>query len=157
MKHKYGNLIRAFRLGLDTDGNGELTKCEFGPAVRAEGFEGNLRRLWSELDIGSTGKIQMHAWTPEESPILREFQEYLVGNYETAETAWLAMCKYKQTYLKLGHFVEACKHIGFEGNAAAVHDFLRGDPGASKFVVQRDIVWLGGVELGSTEETDDDA
>merc|ERR1719230_784194 len=47
---KYGNLLRAWKSSLDSDGSGKLSFQEFCAAARNEGYVGNLKGLWKELD-----------------------------------------------------------------------------------------------------------
>ena len=43
LRRKYGNLLRAWKLGLDSDGSGKLSFVEFCQSARSEGFAGNLK------------------------------------------------------------------------------------------------------------------
>lgn len=45
LQRKYGNLLRAWNLGLDTTGDGKLGFTEFCQAVRGQGYAGDLKKL----------------------------------------------------------------------------------------------------------------
>merc|ERR1719262_347396 len=47
---KFGSVVAGWRK-LDADGNGHLSFGEFCQACRRMGFHGNLKLLWSQLDV----------------------------------------------------------------------------------------------------------
>merc|ERR1719324_1079939 len=70
LKRKYGNLVRAWRMTLDVDGNGTLTYNEFGPSVRSEGYEGSIRELWNALDEDGGGEVSLYEFDPDSADLL---------------------------------------------------------------------------------------
>merc|ERR1719487_2385479 len=48
---KYGNLLRAWHIGLDTGKRGKIGFTEFATAMRNEGFNGDVNTIWKDLDI----------------------------------------------------------------------------------------------------------
>ena len=56
---KHGHLVRAWRRVLDLDGNGRLSRNEFFIAARDCGYQGNLKKLWDEMDEDGSGHIQL--------------------------------------------------------------------------------------------------
>jgi len=154
---RYGNVVRAWRIGLDRDGSGTLTKDEFGPALRAHGFEGGAKSIWNELDDDGGGVISMNEWDRDVARLLQSFKEHLRQHYETAETAWADMCPKGQMYLKKEQFALACRRLGWgtDTEALKLHPMLCGDPlGCSKMVVLKDILWLGQCDLGVDDDDD---
>merc|ERR1719502_2620083 len=65
LQRKYGNLLRAWTMGLDSDGSGKLSFVEFCNSARAKGFAGNLKALWKEMDSDGEGFVSMHEFAPE--------------------------------------------------------------------------------------------
>ena len=54
---RYGNLMRAWRKGLDLDGSGKLSFTEFCKALRDQGFRGSRGRRPRHGAQGSGGHI----------------------------------------------------------------------------------------------------
>merc|ERR1719333_645708 len=44
------NMFRAWKNGMDNDGNGKLTFIEFSEAVRMQSYGGDIRELWKYFD-----------------------------------------------------------------------------------------------------------
>merc|ERR1719230_2325137 len=59
LETRFGNLVRAWRKGLDTSGDGKLSFTEFCNSCRAIGYTGNLKKLWNELDVDKSGFVSL--------------------------------------------------------------------------------------------------
>lgn len=55
----YGNVVRAWRHGLDRDHNDKMDFAEFSSAVRDVGYAGSARELWAELDLNGNGYVSL--------------------------------------------------------------------------------------------------
>lgn len=60
LRHKFGSIARAWRVGLDRDESGLLDFREFCAAMRAIGYVGNLRTLWFNMDADNSGALGTH-------------------------------------------------------------------------------------------------
>merc|ERR1719316_1615439 len=65
LQRKYGNLLRAWTMGLDSNGSGKLSFVEFCSSARAEGFAGNLKALWKEMDADGEGFVTLEEFAPD--------------------------------------------------------------------------------------------
>ena len=82
LKIKYGNIFRAWKEGLDTDGSGKLSFGEFCTAVRKIGYCGSVQLLWDALsreEEGVVGKfIELQDIAPEEGKLMESFRSALL-------------------------------------------------------------------------------
>jgi hypothetical protein len=155
LKRLGGNVLRAFRLFLDHDGNGVLTYDEFGPAVRAIGYEGSIKQLWRDLDPNDDGTISLYEVCPKTAKFLQSFKVALTRKYPTAQTAWRAMTPGGQKSLTLKSFSEACDIVGWKGNTVRLFKMLDAGAMYAKHIYISDIEWLGEFETGAPEEDED--
>merc|ERR1719487_1746203 len=82
LQRKYGNLLRAWTMGLDSDGSGKLSFVEFCNSARAEGFAGNLKALWKEMDADGEGFVTLEEFAPEIYKLLTSFKSFLKEKHE---------------------------------------------------------------------------
>ena len=61
-RHYWGNMVRAWREGLDRDHNDRMDYNEFSVAVKDVGYAGNAKELWQELDLNKNGYVSL--WVP---------------------------------------------------------------------------------------------
>merc|ERR1719487_2686260 len=78
---KYGNLLRAWHLGLDTGKRGKIGFTEFATAMRNEGFNGDVNSIWKELDTDGGGLVSIDELAPKEGKMLLDFKEKLVAKF----------------------------------------------------------------------------
>merc|ERR1719284_1475099 len=88
LRRMCGNLVRAWRLKLDLDGNGVITYNEFGPAVRSLGYEGSIKELWQALDEDDGGAITLNELDHRTAAVVEDFKVHLMNNSPTAQSAW---------------------------------------------------------------------
>jgi len=122
LARKYGNLLRAWRVGLDTDGSGKISFVEFCNAARAEGFSGNLKALWKEMGGGDDGFVSMAEFAPDVAALVDSFMKCLKHHGEgSIIKAWKKhLDTDKSGSVSKEEFIEAMGKMGFEGDAARV-------------------------------------
>jgi hypothetical protein len=158
LKRKYGNLVRAFRLGLDIDGNGVLTYNEFAVACRAFGFEGSLRNLWDQLDVYADGQVCLHEIDANAAELLDSFKKHVFARFETAPLAWKAMDRQGLKFLTADSFGKSCKSIGWRGNFRKCHAMLDSDPTMNTRgkIHLKDIEWIRTFHTGLPDDAYND-
>mmetsp|Transcript_19090 Transcript_19090/g.44629 ORF Transcript_19090/g.44629 Transcript_19090/m.44629 type:complete len:948 (+) Transcript_19090:57-2900(+) len=122
---RYGNMVRAWRLEFDPDGDGKLQFTEFCRACREIGFHGNLKALWLSLDADDTGYIDLAELDPEAVSFFEEFEGILRTFFDDLDAAW--WCCLDPDYSEkcsLEEFEHACRLIGFTKSAKRLFTFL---------------------------------
>lgn len=153
LKRKYGNTVRGWRLGLDTDGSGKLSYMEFCTACRAMGYEGAIKKLWTELDEDSTGWVSLDEMDSHAAQELGEFRGLLEERFKTVEAAWReGLDTDGSGVLTFTEFKEACRSLGFTGSAKRVFQYLDLDVWGTGQITMDEIDFLG---LPHEEEKED--
>merc|ERR1712048_219646 len=148
LRRKCGNLLRAWRLKLDNDGNGVITYNEFGPAVRALGYEGSIKELWQALDEDDGGAITLNELDPKTAELVQDFKNKLMSSYPTAQSAWRDLAPSGQKTLTKESFAKACEILGWHGNVSKMYKMLDSDVEICGHISIHDIEWLGQFDTG---------
>eukprot|EP00397_Hematodinium_sp_SG-2012_P007485 GEMP01007531.1.p1 GENE.GEMP01007531.1~~GEMP01007531.1.p1 ORF type:complete len:686 (+),score=116.01 GEMP01007531.1:51-2108(+) len=120
---RYGNLVKAWSIAFDRDGNGRISFFEFSSACRALGFEGNIKKTFEEMDVDRNGAISMENFDPAMSQALSSFKELLAQKYGSIIQAFAALDQ-ESGALTPDRFALKCTAIGYEGNARTLFDWL---------------------------------
>lgn len=88
LNRRFGTIVRAWRLGLDIDGDGRLRFQEFCFACKALGFRAKLRTLWKALDHQKTGYVCLKQLDAEASELMENFTHFLEDSYRTLDDVW---------------------------------------------------------------------
>jgi len=90
LTRKYGNLYRAWKLGLDPDGNGRVGQTEFFEAARRVGYKGSAKTLWREtVKDDEEGILRLRHLHEEAAAATEKFTELILKNYGTWLAAWV--------------------------------------------------------------------
>ncbi|CAD7946585.1 unnamed protein product [Amoebophrya sp. A120] len=119
---RHGSMARAWRFGLDSDGNGRLSFNEFMQAARTLGYAGNMKTLWVVLGGEEAGFLGMQHLDKPLKDDLMELKKCLLTKYGTIVDAWSAMLdlqpgQTKNEEIDWGEFQEVSKIIGFEAKS----------------------------------------
>jgi len=156
LKNKYGSLVRAWRLGIDMNGDGTATYKEFAMVIHRFGFCGSLKDLWAEIgptsmDGQTIGLVDIDK---PSAVMLSDFKVCLLGQFRSAHVAWEAMDTEGNMFLDPRGFQLACDKIGWQGDALKLHALLDAEVGmrhkdGSRKVTYDDIAWIGEFESGA--------
>merc|ERR1719238_44197 len=126
LTRKYGNLLRAWKLGLDSDGSGKISFVEFCNAARAEGFAGNLKACWKEMDQDGEGFIEMREFAPDIDALMTSFIKCLKDSHAgSLIKAWKqSLDTDKSGRVQLEELVESMRKLQWDGDAARVYRLL---------------------------------
>jgi len=114
---RFGTIVCAWRVALDSDGNGRLSFGELCEALRWLSFHGDMKQLWNDLDKDASGLISLDELDPEADTMLREFREFLIETYGGIEPSWSKGFDVRNIKrIDLDQFVERCGKIGFAPN-----------------------------------------
>jgi hypothetical protein len=154
LKNKYGSLVRAWRLGIDMNGDGSVTYKEFALVMHAFGFDGSLKDLWAEIGVLNGQTIFLVDIDQPSALILDDFRKCLLDHFKTAHAAWKAMDTEGNVFLDPRGFQLACDKIGWRGDALKLHALLDAEVGmrhkdGSRKVTYDDIAWLGEFDSGA--------
>ena len=105
LKRKFGNIPRAWRLGLDNDGNGRLSRNEFYQAARNMTYHGNLKKLWDDLNHDGGDFISLEELHPEAAVAIETFRNLLEEKHGNTLKGWVnGLDLDKNGRLDLGEF-----------------------------------------------------
>jgi len=136
---QYGNLARAWRFALDTDGNQRLSFIEFCTAVRTLGYEGNLKKLWHALDSDGTGHITLEEIDERAANTLSEYKALLNKKYGNFLKAWKKGLDIdKSGRLELEEFIKCNEKMGWTGDSKYLFLLLIPDAGR-KYITMADL------------------
>jgi Ca2+-binding EF-hand superfamily protein len=109
LKSRYGSLARAWKEGLDTDGNGVLTFIEFCNAARRIGYGGKIKALWKELDANGNGHISLNEIDAATAESLDKFNEKLTEKGTVPlEKSWRSVLDTNRSgRVELSEFIES--------------------------------------------------
>eukprot|EP00391_Amoebophrya_sp_Ameob2_P011326 CAMPEP_0178982828 /NCGR_PEP_ID=MMETSP0795-20121207/714_1 /TAXON_ID=88552 /ORGANISM="Amoebophrya sp., Strain Ameob2" /LENGTH=1810 /DNA_ID=CAMNT_0020673519 /DNA_START=87 /DNA_END=5520 /DNA_ORIENTATION=+ len=145
--HRYGSLLRAWRQGLDTDGNGRLSYNEFIMSARTLGYTGNIKNLWEALGGLEKGFLGLAAFEPSLREDVHAFKNCLLEKFGCIVMAWegmLKLIKEKQGKTKPDidweDFKMICTEIGFTNPKTPLKKFfakeLIADQGRQRLILE---------------------
>jgi hypothetical protein len=121
---RFGNVVRGWRVGIDTNGDGALTMAEFCAACRAVGIEGQFRTIFRKCDEDGSQTITLEEFDAEAFHILNDFKELLSKKFLTIEAAWESVAKDSPGGITADQFHAATKRIGWEGDSKKLLQYL---------------------------------
>ncbi|CAE8648688.1 unnamed protein product, partial [Polarella glacialis] len=125
LARSYGSVVRAWRQGLDSDGDGKLRFTEFCASCKTIGFRGKLKTLWRALDNTGTGFVSLGQLDREAETLLDEFRAFLEENYRTLDDVWeRVLDKDRSGKCTEADFIAACKKLRWPGNALRIFKWL---------------------------------
>merc|ERR1719487_426894 len=108
------------------------------------GYEGAIKKLWTELDEDSTGWISLDEMDSHAAQELGEFRGLLEERFKTVETAWReGLDTDGSGVLTFTEFKEACRSLGFTGSAKRVLQYLDLDVWGTGQITIDEIDFLG--------------
>ena len=91
--------MRAWRNGLDLDGNGRISYHEFCKAARAVGYEASLRQLWNDLnDNDDKAFITLDELDQPTFERINYFKDLITNTFSSFGEAWRFFDEDRQQY-----------------------------------------------------------
>ncbi|CAD7940242.1 unnamed protein product [Amoebophrya sp. A25] len=124
---RFGTIMRAWRNGLDMDGNGRISYFEFCKAARAIGYESSLRQLWNELnDNDDKAFITLDELDRETFDRINYFNDLLTAKYSSLLDAWRSFDSEKQQQIYEKRFREVLTtKLGFDENRFSIEKLYK--------------------------------
>mmetsp|Transcript_28237 Transcript_28237/g.65295 ORF Transcript_28237/g.65295 Transcript_28237/m.65295 type:complete len:1163 (+) Transcript_28237:149-3637(+) len=127
---RYGTLMGAWRHCLDKLGTGKCTFENFCKACRAIGYAGNIKELWSSLDVDGSGHISIKELAPSAGNAVEKFLSLLSEHYGDIDTAWRqGMQKDPMASIDQGELTQVCTNIGYPYDPTELFRYLQPMPG----------------------------
>merc|ERR1719421_582537 len=124
--NKYGNILRAWKEGLDLDGGGKVSKMEFVKAMQKIGYKGSIKELWAQMDHDRSGFITLKEVAPTEAKMLDDFikkcKDCFGGSMLTAWRRLLYPMNRGQIYRP--EFSKICEVLNYTHDWAQLYDYL---------------------------------
>jgi len=144
LNRKYGSVIRAWRVALDTDDSGLLDAREFAKAMGIIGFVGNARSLWFNLDDDQSGYISLAELDPVAALVLEKFRAQCTLHFGSVDAAWeQCLDKDHSGALTLPELEVAASELGYT-SVEEVHNLfnlLRLEPAAFR-IMKHEVTFL---------------
>jgi Ca2+-binding EF-hand superfamily protein len=121
---KFGTITSAWRMCLDKNGNGKVSFTDFTKAIRDFGFQGNIRKVFKELDDDNSGIITFNEIDPEWYGRLSQFHSDITNMYTCYEDLWKELDTGAKNTVDVEDFVPWCEKIGYQGNSKALYKQL---------------------------------
>mmetsp|Transcript_39537 Transcript_39537/g.93030 ORF Transcript_39537/g.93030 Transcript_39537/m.93030 type:complete len:478 (-) Transcript_39537:126-1559(-) len=144
LQRSYGNFVRAWRRGLDFDGNGRLDKSEFARACDDIGYVGDREELWEQLDVNSSGFVVLGEIDRATTDMLEALLAaiYSRGSWRHAWDKYFD--KRGDDKVDRKAFVDGCRMCCFGGNAEKIFELL--DVDRCRHLSLADAEWICGGE-----------
>jgi Ca2+-binding EF-hand superfamily protein len=117
---KHGNILRAWKEVLDVDGIGHLCFTTFCKACRDTGYNGNIKKLWNQLDYDGSGFISIDEIAPVQGAMMTQFKQLLRDCHGgSLVRAWKETLDVeKASRVSLERFIPACESLGISTELA---------------------------------------
>lgn len=122
-KHKIGNPVRTW-FHLDPEENMKIGEKQFLRRCDEMGFHGNVPCLWRYLDADHTGSVSLLEFDTRSAIILADFQQLVVSQFGKTAAAFDFLDGNKSGRISRPEFVAQIRRLGYQGNAARLHDLL---------------------------------
>jgi len=143
--NSYGNFVRAWREGLDTDKNGRLDYEEFRTCCQDIGYPGPRKEVWDLLDVDGSGMVSLGEVDRATADLLEGFYASIMAKYSSWDEAWSKHFDHKgMDRVELQDFRDACTVLGYGGNIDRLFDNL--DTDRVKYLSESSCSWIAGGE-----------
>lgn len=111
---RYGNYTRAWRMLLDRDGSGRVSRAEFLAACRRLRFAGDAEVVFQHL-AGADGELELDELDPEAAGLLNEFALFIRFRFGTVNAAFTSGLTFnaKDKGVDFKAFMHACLEMRF--------------------------------------------
>jgi Ca2+-binding EF-hand superfamily protein len=114
LRHKFGSVVKAWRLAMDFDDSGSLTFREFTHAMERVGYHGDFRSLWFQLDTDMSGSISLHEMDPVNAMRLEKFRTLCIKQCGSMLGAWRRVIDTDRSgTCGPAEFTAACMKLGY--------------------------------------------
>ncbi|CAK9114479.1 unnamed protein product [Durusdinium trenchii] len=142
----YGNIVRAWREGLDRNHDDRMDYQEFSVAIKDVGYAGNAKELWEER---STPQRCMGGWEldGETARLLREFVDSAKSSYGSFMAFWNEALDIRHDDRVLyPEFRDGCLMLGWNPrDVGRLFELL--DTDRARYLSWATTSWLSGAEL----------
>lgn len=124
MLQKYGSLLRAWRLLLDTDSTNEVCWMEFVLACKAIRFCGNVGGAWRWFDQDAGGSISLKEFDPKTADLLTSFKVWAERWNGSVENLFKSVDADGSGTISLTELRRVCNRLQWEGDVRDLFDTI---------------------------------
>jgi len=140
LKHRYGNFIRAWRVGLCTDDAKKMRQNQFLKACAQMGWVRDSKLLWKYFDDDMDGWMSFDELDLKTAELLARFRDFVVRTFGSAQAAFRTFDKRGLGRLKQDEWCQALHSYGFTEGTKQLFQGL--DKAADKVLQQEDMLFV---------------
>ena len=135
LQSRFGSVAAGWRMLLDPEDRGKVSRAVFYKAARDMGFTNDIRSLWEKLDDDHSMTITLQELDEDAALAIKAIKEAAAAKHGNALKAWInGMDLDKSGRLDKDEFVEVMKRLECKGNADYIFKQLLLCPAERKFV-----------------------
>mmetsp|Transcript_30387 Transcript_30387/g.87048 ORF Transcript_30387/g.87048 Transcript_30387/m.87048 type:complete len:674 (-) Transcript_30387:83-2104(-) len=137
---RYGDYLRAWRVGLNPSGSMNLRKTQFLKSCAKLGWQAASHLIWESLDKDDSGSISLDEIDLKTVELLASFHYFIMEKFGSAAAAFRGIDEANTRQVRLPDFVRALQRHGFTRSPRQLFNGI--DRDGSKVVTEDEFLFL---------------
>jgi len=144
VKRGFGSMLRCWRLDLDKDGDGVVSRQQFESASHVLGCEKDVGVLWSAMrSEADQDPLELWDFSPGEAADLLDFASLLIVEAQwDLNAAWRFLDPMRTGTVDYPRFRSSCEDLGFEGDPSRLFKGLDSSGKGEVWLELMDPAWV---------------